>query len=395
MSNKPKLIRMTTAAVSMRIILRGQLRYMSDYFEVVGITTPDSLHFGQISNQEGIRLIPLKMERTISPIKDFLALWLLVSMFKREKPAIVHTHTPKAGLLGMLAARITGVPVRIHTVGGMPLFGLQGLKKQIVWFTEKITYACAHAVWPNSLGLRDWMEQTGLCLRNKMYVVAHGASNGVNTGFFDPIHPDLKGIRQTLREKLQIPSQALVFSFVGRIAREKGMMELLEAYRQVKGKHQNVHIILVGLFENAHGGLSKEERIAIESEPGIHCLGRFDDVRPYLVMSDVFIFPSFREGFPNALLEAGAMGLPVIATNINGCNEIIRHGHNGILIPPQRVQELADAMDTMISDEPKRKEMSANAREAIITHFENTVIWKSMHQAYNECFPQLNVVPKA
>lgn len=382
---KPKLIRITTVPVSMNIILRGQLNYMSAYFDVIGITGKDEKHFPMIGEREGIRMIPIAMERTISPIKDLRALWHLIKIFKREKPTIVHTHTPKAGLLGMLAAKLTDVPIRIHTVGGMPLMGVKGIKRLILNFTEKLTYSSAHAIWPNSVGLMNWIEKEKFCTPSKLKVIGYGASNGVDTQKFNPANAELKGLRASLRAKNGIKPEDIVFVFVGRIAKEKGMIEILEAFKKLLSWHKNVHIILVGLFEKAYGSLSQEEESKIRNQENIHFLGRFDDVRPYYAMSDVFLLPSYREGFPNALLEAGAMGLPSIVTDINGCNEVIsKEANNGLLIKVADTESLFLAMKDMVENNSLRKKQALNAREVVVERFDNEFIWKEMLAEYKK-----------
>ena len=389
--SKPKLFRITTAPVSMSIILRGQLKFMSQHFNVVGLTKKDNKHFQTIQEREGVRLIPLDLKRTISPLKDLLALIRLIRILIMEKPEIVHTHTPKAGLIGMLASWVTRVPIRIHTVGGMPLMGLSGIKSKIVTFTEKLTYSCAHQVWPNSNGLMNWIENEGLCLPSKMKVIGKGASNGVNTKLFDRTHEDLTNVRHELRKEMGIGLEDIVFIFVGRIAKEKGMNELREAFTSLVEKNSNVHLLLIGLFEDEHGGMSTKEREQLLKTKNVHWPGRSDDVRPYFAMSDIFLLPSYREGFPNALMEAGSMGLPAIATDINGCNEIIQHQENGFLVPVKDVKSLKEAMTHLIENPTTTKEMGQKSRKLIENYFDNSILWKSMLSEYQSA---INAITK-
>jgi glycosyltransferase involved in cell wall biosynthesis len=368
---KPKLVRITTVPVSMNIILKGQLAYMNQFFEVIGVTGYDEKHFEDVHKREEIRMEAIAMARTISPLSDLKSLWKLYRFLKKEKPAIVHTHTPKAGLLGMIASYFAGVPIRLHTVAGMPLMELKGLKKEILGITERLTYACAHQVYPNSKGLRKIIMNYGFCKAEKLKVIANGASNGVNVDLFDP-HYASPTYRSELRAKHGI-SDELVFCFVGRIALEKGIAELVNAFEKLQQEKATckIKLVLIGTFEKHYGLLGEDLEQKISNHPDMLALGRFDDVRPYYLMSDVFVFPSYREGFPNALMEAGAMALPSIATDINGCNEIIEDGHNGILIRPKNEEDLY-----------LRKSLAANARKIIVEKFRRELIWKGLEEEY-------------
>ena len=380
--NKPKLIRITTVPVSMSIILKGQLGFMNQYFDVIGVTGYDNKHFEDVLKREQIQMVPIEMARTISPIKDLVSLFKLYRFFKKEKPDFVHTHTPKAGLLGMIAALFAGVPNRMHTVAGMPWVGLSGLKKWIVGCTERITFACAHKVYPNSHGLKKIIIDNNFSQSNKLKVIGNGASNGVDVSIFNPDNSELKS-REELRNEYNI-SDEIVFCFIGRIAKEKGIQELINSFEKLQKDFvvRKIKLLLIGTFEKHHGLLGEALENSITNNPDILALGRFDDVRPYYLMSDVFVFPSYREGFPNALMEAGAMALPSIATDINGCNEIITDGHNGILIQPKNETDLYNAMQKMIDERETRKFLASNARKIIVDKFRKEIIWESLLDEY-------------
>lgn len=380
--NKPKLIRITTVPVSMNIILKGQLGFMNQYFDVIGVTGYDKKHFEDVLKREQIQMEPIEMARTISPVKDLVSLWKLYRFLKKEKPDIVHTHTPKAGLLGMIAAYFAGVPIRMHTVAGMPWLELSGLKKWVIGLTERITFACAHKVYPNSYGLKKIINDNNFCPPDKLKVIANGASNGVNVSIFDPDNSELKS-REELRNEHNI-SDEIVFCFIGRIAKEKGIQELINSFEKLQKDPftPKIKLVLIGGFEKHYGLLGEALENSITNNPDILALGRFDDVRPFYLMSDVFVFPSYREGFPNALMEAGAMALPSIATDINGCNEIITDGHNGIMIQPKNKTELYKAMKKMINKKELRIYLAANARKIIVDKFRIEIIWESLLNEY-------------
>lgn len=378
---KPKIIRMTTVPISMNTILKGQLQYINQFYEVVGLTGKDDKHFSAIAKREGIRMVEVKMTRTISLMKDIKTLWKLIKIFRKEQPAIVHTHTPKAGLLGMLAAWLVRVPVRLHTVGGMPLLGKKGWKKQLLLLTERLTYRMAQRIYSNSKGLAAILLEEGLVKTSKLKVMGKGSSNGVDVQYFQG--KSVLASKVVLRIQWGIPSDAKVFLFVGRLAQEKGIVELIEAFIWLYSQDSNCCLVLVGPFEKEHGALSKQVKMTIESHPGIRYLGRFDDVRPFHKLSDVFVFPSYREGFPNALLEACAMELACIASNINGCNEIIASRQNGILVPPKQTSVLQAAMWSLLQDESLRQQYGYNARQTVERFFQNAYLWECWKHEYD------------
>jgi glycosyltransferase involved in cell wall biosynthesis len=388
---KPVLMRITTVAVSMNIILRGQLSYMNQFYEVVGVTSPDTKHFPDCAQREGIRMVAIPMQRTIHPWKDLVALVRLYKLMRIEHPSIVHTHTPKAGLLGMLAAWLIRVPVRIHTVGGMPLMEAKGIKKMLLVWAEKLTYFCAHKVLPNSTGLQEIILQHGLCRAEKLQVIGFGASNGVPSEYF---HRDRLGdaqeVRMAVRAQLNLPQHLPVVLYVGRIAREKGIGELLQAFRNLQAKGTTFYLLFIGLPERIHGVLSIEDLSFIEESPYIVAPGRFDDVRPYYLAADLCVLPSYREGLPNTLLEAGAMGLPCIATDINGCNEIIEDDVNGLLVSPKSVNALESALNDLILNPEKRNRLASAARARIVERYDTQIVWKGLEQLYKDALKAAN-----
>jgi glycosyltransferase involved in cell wall biosynthesis len=386
LKEKVKLIRMTTVPISMNIILKGQLSFINQFYEVIGVTGDDSKHFGQIRMREGIRMHPINMERNISLIKDMLSIIKLYYFFINERPAIVHTQTPKAGLLGMVAAWFAGVPVRLHTVGGMPLMGTKGFKRWLLKVMERLTYACAHRVYPNSTGLMNIIVNEKLCHQNKLKVLANGGSNGVDTEYFDPaVFENQELSKAIVREKYGFTEKDFIFLFVGRMAIEKGFSELVAAFEEIQKVEFNrvPKLLLIGTFERHYGVLGNQLKERIESNSDIVTLGRFDDVRPFYWLSDIYVFPSYREGFPNTLLEAGAMGLPIIATDINGCNEIVADGINGLLIAPKSSDELFQAMKKSIDLKLSFNTVQKN-RMIIEQKFKSAILWEELLEQYGK-----------
>lgn len=368
----------------MNIVLKGQLSYLSREYDIIGVTSYDAKHFEDILKREQIPVIAVEMSRTISPIKDLKSIWQVYKIFRRERPDIVHTHTPKAGLVGMIAAFLAGIRIKIHTVGGIPWMEIQGIRRILLKSIEKLVYGIADRVYPNSKGLAKFIVDEKICDTNKLKVLGNGGSNGINTNYYSIDVYD----KSSLRKHHNIQDDEIILGFVGRIAREKGICEWLEAFETLRIKYK-VKIILVGLFEKTYGGLPIDTEEKIMKDPDILYLGRFDDVRPFYAMMDIFIFPSYREGFPNAVLEACAMGLPVIATDINGCNEIIQDRINGILIPPKSALAIEEAVSMLIDQPALCKDLASRARESVMEKFSNEIVWNAVREEYNLWLKQI------
>jgi len=380
---KKKIIRITTVPISMNKILEGQMVYVNKYYDLIGVSCYVEKDFKEIEEREGIKMIIVPFSRTINPRQDVISLYKLIQLFKKEKPAIVHTHTPKAGLLGMLAAKIAKVPVRLHTVGGMPLMGVKGKKLKILEFTEKLTYKHAHRIFPNSFGLKDFILQNEFTSSQKVKVLGNGSSNGVDTNFFKKDYLGAKKETHSLRQKLGIKNSDFVFMFLGRLAKDKGMIELVSAFNKLSKKDPNLKLLLVGPLEQENSSLPEDILNVIKNTEAIIYPGRTDNVRGFLRLADVFVFPSYREGFPNALLQAGAMGIPLIATNINGCNEIVKNNKTGFLIPVQDEEALLDKMKFLYENPETRLKFAVDIRKSIEDRFKQSVIWEALLKEYN------------
>lgn len=390
MKMNKKLIRITTVPISLKVLLRHQLRFMSDYFEVLAVSSPGKV-LEEVQQQEGVPAVPVNMTRSITPTSDLKALWKLYRLFKKEKPAIVHTHTPKAGLLGMLAGRMAGVPIRMHTVAGLPLMESRGIKRKVLEATEKLTYSCATKVYPNSSNLAEFIFSNRFCGRSKVKVLGNGSSNGIDTEFFKS-NPDIISKGAELRKQLNLSESDFVFVFVGRLVKDKGINELIEAFSSVRKSFSNARLLLVGPFEEDLDPLADSTKRTIEADASIIQVGFQQDVRPFLAISDALTFPSYREGFPNVPMQAGCFDLPSIVTDINGCNEIIEHGKNGLIIPSKNSDALESAMRTLISDSQLYQSMKSVARQMIVDRYEQKRLWTLLLEEYNVQLKQHDVV---
>ena len=380
-----KLIRITTVPISFKVLLKGQLRFMaSNGFDVKGVSS-DGEELKEVRENEGIVMEAINMSRKITPFQDLKSLWEMWNFLRKEKPQIVHTHTPKAGIIGMLAARLAGVPHRLHTVAGLPLMEATGIKRKILNFVEKLTYSSATRVYPNSKGLYDFILQNHFTQSNKLKIIANGSSNGINTTFFSPAQvSEIEKV--ALREKLNIHSDDFVFVFVGRIVSDKGINELIKAFSELQAAGNNeltgIKLLLVGGLESDLDPLNPETLAEINQNRDIISVGFQQDVRPFFAISDALAFPSYREGFPNVVMQAGAMGLPSIVSDINGCNEIIVEGENGLIIPPKNVEKLKEKMLTLAKDKNLYTKLKENSRRMIENRYEQSVVWKALLEEY-------------
>lgn len=380
-----KLIRITTVPLSLKVLLKGQLRFMaSNGFDVKGVSS-EGEELREVHENEGIAVEAITMSRKITPFQDLKSLWEMWNFLRKEKPQIVHTHTPKAGIIGMLAARLAGVPHRLHTVAGLPLMEAIGTKRKILNFVEKLTYSSATRVYPNSKGLYDFILQNNFTQSNKLKIIANGSSNGIDTTFFSPDQvTELE--RVTLREKLNIQPDDFVFVFVGRIVSDKGINELIKAFSQLQEVENNepigIKLLLVGGLENDLDPLNPETLSEINQNKDIISVGFQQDVRSFFAIADALVFPSYREGFPNVVMQAGAMGLPSIVSDINGCNEIIIEGENGLIIPSKNVEKLKEKMLTLAKDKNLYTKLKGNSRRMIENRYEQSVVWNALLEEY-------------
>ena len=353
---------------------------MSAHYDVLAVSSPENM-LEEVSIHEGVRTASVYMTRSITPAQDIKALWELYRLFKREKPAIVHTHTPKAGLRGMIASRLAGVPIRLHTVAGMPLMESKGVKKKILQRTEQLTYLCATKVYPNSRNLAEFICLNKFCNKNKLKVLGNGSSNGIDTDYFQ-CTPAIRSVADELKKRWNLAEENFIFLFIGRVVRDKGIEELVEAFIQLKNNFTGIKLLIVGPYEQHLDPISETIKRTIELDPDIIHEGFQQDIRPYLSLSHVLTFPSYREGFPNVPMQAGCFDLPSIVTDINGCNEIIEHENNGLIIPVKDPEALRLAMLSLMSDKALYAKLKRNARKMILDRYDQNKFWNLLLDEY-------------
>ncbi|WP_299312063.1 glycosyltransferase family 4 protein [uncultured Aquimarina sp.] len=364
-------------------LLQGQLKFMAQYYDIIGISGQGGDRLNRVSKEEGIKVIPVEMTRKITPIQDLKAVFQLYKIFRKEKPSIVHSHTPKAGTLSMIAAKLAGVPHRLHTIAGLPLLEATGGKRKLLDTVEKLTYRCATMIYPNSFGLKDIIIEQKYTIPEKLKVIANGSSNGINTSHFDPtLCAEVDKLK--LKEKLKIDKNDFVFIYVGRLVKDKGINELISAFGKLSLENTNCKLVLVGVFEKDLDPLLPKTENEINANSNIVFAGWQNDVRPYFAISDVLVFPSYREGFPNVVMQAGAMGLPSIVTNINGCNEIVSEDVNGTIIPVKNPEALYDRMKKFLTKKNYCNKLSTTARNIICQNYDRQKVWDALMKEYKE-----------
>lgn len=376
MKNKKLFYIVTTIPVSLNFF-KGQLSYLSNNFKIVAISS-DKNNLEGFGKKEGIDTYYIPMERPISFLNDFKSLVKFYFFFKKNKPDIVHGNTPKGSFLSMVAARLTGVPVRIYMCHGLRYQGYSSLMKSILKMMERISCYCSTEVLCVSNGVKSTLIADGICKTSKLKVIGNGSANGIDTNKFDR-----KMVTIEVLSSVTCSNEKFVFCFVGRIVKDKGINELVSAFKRLTELYHDIKLMLVGSFEDNENSVDEKTKTEIELNPKIHFWGSQKDVRPFMCASDVFVLPSYREGFGMVLMEAGALGVPCITTNIIGCNEIIQDGVNGKIIPPRDENALYSAMKWFYEHQDDEvKEMAKCARPMIVERYEQLEIWQALLKEY-------------
>lgn len=408
-TSKKKLIRVTTADISLDSLLEGQLKFLNQYFEVVGVAKDTGI-LQKVSEREGIRVVDAPLERPISLMKDIRALWFLYRLFRKETPWCVHANTPKGSLLSMIAAWLARVPHRIYTVTGLRYQGAQGLLRFVLKTMERLSCLFATNVIPEGKGVMQCLRRDHITGK-PLQVVHYGNINGKDTTFFSRDSTiqtaslmisneliTLRGLsendtRNLIRSELGFSQDDFVFVFIGRLVNDKGLAELADAMQKLEAEAPQVKLLLIGELEGEEDALVAEKLDYLMQSKSVNYIGVQADIRPYLMASDVLVFPSYREGFPNVPIEAGALGLPAIVTDINGSNEIIKDGVNGRIIQApldnrgRRVNDITNelyaTMLWFIHHPEESARMGKSAVAMIRERYEQKDVWRALLTRYN------------
>ena len=376
----PRLVRITTLPVSMQVLLKGQMRYMKENGFDVTMISSDGPEVEALKAQEQCPHMSVRLTRKISPLTDLISLIRLVKIFRKIKPDIVHTHTPKAGLLGMWAAWIAAVPVRLHTIAGLPWVETKGAMRMLLKFVEKLTAMPASQIFPNSFVQQQFLLEQGIGT-GKSKVLGRGSSNGINCAYFSK-DIDQVAAASTLRASENMEAGAWVWIFVGRVVKDKGIGELLEAFETLNRQFPQDRLWLLGDEEPELDPLDEQHKKILHKHHAIRSWGFQKDIRPFLAAAEVLVFPSYREGFPNVPLQAGSMGCMLILSDINGCNEIVEHQVNGILVPVKNSSQLLSSMLSVRHDPEMKESFSQAIQQKIQTAYDQQTLWKILLEEY-------------
>ena len=346
------------------LVLNGRLRTLREAgFRVTLVSSPGAL-LNRTAAREGVEAVAIPMRRDMAPVSDLLSLLRLCRLIYRLKPEMTEFSTPKAGLLGSVAAMLCGVPSRVYLLRGLRLETSTGLKRRILLAAERLASACSHAVLCNSESLRNQALALRVAPESKLRLLGSGSSNGVDVERFSP-GPG------TLRARLGLPPDAPVVGFVGRLTRDKGLPELVEAFDAILAARPQAHLLLVGWFDASDDALGHALRSRIKQHPRIHMTGFVADTEPYYRVMDVLVLPTWREGFPNVVLEAAASGIPVVTTLCTGSRDAVVPEVTGLLIPPGYPAAIREAVLQLLRNPERRCRMGEAARAWVLENYVN------------------------
>jgi len=346
------------------LVLSGRLRALREAgFRVTLVSAPGEL-LRSTAAIEGVGFVEIPMKRAIAPLSDLVALLRLCRLLRRIQPDLVEFSTPKAGFLGSLAAWLCGVPVRVYLLRGLKLETTRGIKRRILLAAERLAAAWVQAVVCNSESLRTEALALGIAPAAKLRVLGDGSSHGVDVERFAPGTSEV-------RSQLGIPEGAPVLGFVGRLTRDKGVPELIDAFGRILRAEPEARLMLVGWFDDAEDALDAGLRARILAHPQIHYLGMVADVAPYYRAMDVLVLPTWREGFPNVVLEAAATGIPAVTTLSTGSRDAVLPEVTGLLVPPGYPEAVCEAVLKLIRNPEQSHGMGQAARAWVIEHYLN------------------------
>lgn len=378
---KPRiLLHVTTVPMSL-VFLKGQIGHMKSRGLRIHVLSSPGRDLESFAESENVPIHAVEMDRAITPIRDLRAVADICRVLLEVKPTIVHSHTPKGGLLGMIAAALMRVPVRVYHMRGLPMLTAKGPRRLLLKWTEKVAASLAHQVLCNSHSMREVVIAERICHRDKIKVLLGGSGNGVDAKVrFDPAVVDREA-RMKTRLELGIPACSTVIGFVGRVVLDKGIVELVEAWRNIRQDYEQCHLLVVGPFE-LHDPVPIDTEQVLREDPRIHLVGMVWNTPPLFAAMDLLVLPTHREGFPNVPLEAAAMELPVVATRIPGCIDAVEDSVTGTLVSARDAEELANAIRMYLKSPALRRRHGLAGRKRVLREFPQEAIWESLYSEY-------------
>jgi glycosyltransferase involved in cell wall biosynthesis len=383
------LIHVTTVPETLNFF-KGQIGYLTGKgFEIHAVSSPGIL-LEEVAEREKIKVHAIPMARKITPFKDIITLVRMFRLFRSLQPTLVHAHTPKAGLLGVLSARLAGVPSIIYTIHGLPFSTASGFRGWLLFLSEMLACRCAHHIFGVSLANMKLAVDQGVCPREKISIIAGGSVNGVDAETrFNRIKL-ASDIRGKIRRIYGIPEKALVIGYMGRIVRDKGIVELATVWRHLRSRYSDLHLILIGP-EEPQDPIPHQTRALLKTDSRVIFTGFVRETAALYAAMDILVLPTYREGFPVVPLEAAAMQLPVVATHVDGCQEAVVDGITGLLVPPRDTEKLLRALESLIRDGNLRRRMGLAGRERVLRGFKPEIIWQELFRKYVELINQRRV----
>lgn len=381
----PRVVHVLTVPESL-VFLRGQVDFMRARGWETSVVTSPGPALDAFGARHGVPVHGVDMPRRMSPLEDAKSLARLTALLRRLRPDLVHAHTPKGGLLGTLAAAMAGVRARIYHMRGLPLMTATGAQRRILAATERTSCGLATRVLAVSASLRAAAVEARLCPAGKIRVLGSGSGNGVDgEGRFDPARVP-SDARAALRGELGIAPDAPVIGFLGRLVRDKGIVELAEAWGRLRATRPDAHLVLGGVFEE-RDAVPSATRAALEGDPRVHVVGFVDDTPRFYAGVDVITLPTYREGFPNVPLEAASMRVPIVATRVTGCVDAIVDGVTGTLVPPRDAEALAAALAGYLDDPALGERHGRAGRARVLREFRSERLWAALAEVYEEEVP--------
>lgn len=378
-----KIIRITTVPLALRYLLTGQMKFMKQNgFDVLMISA-DGKGLKEVIEMEGCPHTIVPMTRTISPVQDFKCLLQMIRIFRKEKPDIVHTHTPKAGLLGMMAAKICGVKTRIHTIAGLRFVTSQGITRKILINMERLTSRAATHVWPNSFSLLETVKEYKLSPVKKLKVIASGSTNGINLQRFSR-HVLLPEILNKIKQDIKYDPALKYLLFIGRIVKDKGVEEVLDIFTIVYEKDKSLRLVMVGSLEEALDPINEKAKEILSSHAGIIHIPWNDAVEYFISIATMLLHPSHREGFPNVLLQAGALKCPILCSAIQGNIDVVEHKKTGLLFEAMNRDDLQEKLSFALDNLPFMRENAEALYKKIHSNFDQKIVQQKILEEYRQ-----------